>query len=60
MPKTSEKRDIICVLFDGQVSYVLRPRNDGCYTVMGECYLDEIMHGESISDDTVTREFRLR
>ncbi len=60
MPKTSEKRDKLCVLFDGQVPYVLRPRNDGCYTVVGECYLDEIMHCDSLSDDTVTTEFRLQ
>lgn len=60
VPKTSEKGDIICVLFGGQVPYVLRPRNDDCYAVVGECYMDGIMHGESLSDDAVTREFRLR
>ena len=60
VPKGSRKGDAICILFGGEVPYVLRPTGDGFYTVVGECYVDNIMHGESLSHDTISREFRLR
>jgi hypothetical protein len=60
VPKDSEKGDIICILFGGEVPYVLRPTSDGFYAVVGECYVDGIMHGESLSSDRVSREFKLR
>ncbi|KAH7354652.1 heterokaryon incompatibility protein-domain-containing protein [Rhexocercosporidium sp. MPI-PUGE-AT-0058] len=60
VPKGSRVGDVICVVFGGEVPYVLRPAEGGFYTVVGECYVDDIMHGESLSYDTVPREFRLR
>jgi hypothetical protein len=60
VPKSSHEGDVICILFGGEVPYVLRPIRDGYYSVIGECYVDNIMHGESLSDDTMPREFRLK
>jgi hypothetical protein len=60
IPKGSREGDFICILFGGEVPYVLRPMNNGYYCVIGECYVDDIMHGESLSDDTTTQVFQLR
>lgn len=60
VPKNAREGDAICVLFGGEVPYVLRPTGDGYHAVVGECYIDSIMHGESLSHDTISREFRLR
>lgn len=60
IPKSSRKGDVICILFGGEVPYVLRPISDGYYSVIGECYVDNIMHSESLSDDTMPREFQLK
>ncbi|OCK74060.1 HET-domain-containing protein [Lepidopterella palustris CBS 459.81] len=60
VPKDSEEGDVICILFGGEVPYVLRPTSDGFHAVVGECYVDGIMHGESLSYATASREFRLR
>jgi len=60
VPRGSREGDIICILFGGEVPYVLRPTGDGYFAVVGECYVDDIMHGEGLSFDTMSREFRLR
>ena len=57
VPKATHNGDIICVLFGGEVPYVLRPTGTGRYSVVGECYLHGIMNGESLSYDTEIREF---
>jgi hypothetical protein len=59
VPKSTHEGDVICILFGGEVPYVLRPIRDGSYSVIGECYVDNIMHGESLSHDAIPREFRL-
>jgi hypothetical protein len=59
VPKASRRGDIICVLFGGEVPYVLRPNGFGFYHVIGECHVHGVMHGESLSHDTGTREFQL-
>lgn len=38
-PMTTKPGDIVCILFGGQVSYVLRQREDGTYFFVGECYI---------------------
>ncbi len=60
VPKCSREGDAICILFGGEVPYVLRPADNGFYTIVGECYVDNIMHGEGLSHDTISKEFRLR
>ncbi|KAF4439784.1 Heterokaryon incompatibility 6 OR allele [Fusarium acutatum] len=37
--------DKVCVLFGGEVPFILRPKGDG-YFVVGECYVYDLMHGE--------------
>ena len=59
VPKATCHGDIICVLFGGEVPYVLRPTGTGRFSVVGECYLHGIMNGESLSFDTEIREFQL-
>ena len=44
VPKPAESGAVICVIFSGQVPYVLRRKSNGDYTVVGECYLDRVMH----------------
>jgi hypothetical protein len=59
VPKASREGDLICVLFGGDVPYILRPTGTGFYWVIGECYVQGIMHGEGLSHDTGVREFQL-
>jgi hypothetical protein len=59
VPKASREGDIICVLFGGEVPYVLRPTGGVFYWVIGECYVHGIMHGESLSHDISAKEFKL-
>jgi hypothetical protein len=59
VPKNSGPGDIICTLLGAEVPYVLRPMTKGFYSVIGECYVDDIMHGESLSHDRMLRNFRL-
>jgi hypothetical protein len=59
VPKATRHGDIICVLFGGEVPYVLRPTGTGRFLVVGECYVHGIMKGESLSHDTEIREFQL-
>ncbi|KAF2501346.1 HET-domain-containing protein [Lophium mytilinum] len=61
VPKSARAGDAICVLYGGEVPYVLRPAPDGFYFVVGECYVDDMMHGKALSVQGLrpTR-FRLR
>jgi hypothetical protein len=59
VPKNARNGDIICVLFGGEVPYLLRLSGRGFYRVIGECYVHGIMHGESLSHDTEVVEFQL-
>lgn len=51
--------DVVCVLFGGQVPFILRPNPDGNYTLIGECYVSGIMHGEALDMGLEEREFLL-
>ncbi|KAF9769237.1 hypothetical protein IL306_013371 [Fusarium sp. DS 682] len=37
--------DKLCVLFGAEVPFLLRPQREG-YSVVGECYVHDLMHGE--------------
>jgi hypothetical protein len=58
VPKSSGPGDVICTLLGAEVPYVLRPMAKGFYSVIGECYVDDIMHGESLSHNRMLS-FRL-
>lgn len=60
VPPDSRSGDLICIFYGGEVPYVLRPSEPGVYTLIGECYVDGIMHGEAVSEGGVrTKDFRL-
>ncbi|KAJ4360961.1 uncharacterized protein N0V89_001530 [Didymosphaeria variabile] len=40
--------DRICILQGGRVPYLLRPQTDGTYVLVGECWVQGLMHGEAL------------
>ncbi|KUJ23934.1 HET-domain-containing protein [Mollisia scopiformis] len=47
-PPNVQLGDIVCVLFGGEVPFVLRPSENGMYKMIGQCYLHGVMDGEVI------------
>ncbi|KAI0442937.1 heterokaryon incompatibility protein-domain-containing protein [Xylaria telfairii] len=43
--------DRVCVLLGGEVPFIVRPTGRGTYTLVGECYIDGIMDGETFSGE---------
>lgn len=61
VPISASVNDLICILHTSEVPYVLRSQEDGTYTVIGECYVHELMHGEAFELESYSPEiFRLR
>jgi hypothetical protein len=48
VPDTARVGDKVCVLYGGQVLYVMREREDGRYSFIGECYIHSLMDGMAI------------
>jgi len=60
VPEGAETGDLICILYGGEVPYVLRPQRNGYNVVVGECYVDGIMYGEACSGQSSwAKHFRL-
>jgi hypothetical protein len=60
VPEGAETGDLICILYGGEVPYVLRPQHNGYNVVVGECYVDGIMYGEACSGQSSrAKHFRL-
>jgi hypothetical protein len=51
--------DVVCVLYGDDVPFILRPETGGHYTLIGECYVNGIMHGEALEMGLKEREFLL-
>ncbi|KAL8928745.1 MAG: hypothetical protein Q9208_001523 [Pyrenodesmia sp. 3 TL-2023] len=47
-PDTCRENDCIVILLGCESPMVLRPTNDGYYTVVGECYVHGLMEGEAL------------
>lgn len=49
-PDIALKGDIVVILLGGPVPYILRPVDgpESTYQLIGECYIDGIMHGEAL------------
>jgi hypothetical protein len=47
VPHGSVPGDKICILFGGSIPFVLRERDDGDFTFIGEAYVHGIMDGEA-------------
>jgi len=59
-PEGLHTGDIVCVLYGGDVPFILRPDNQGQYTLIGECYVSGIMKGEALDMGLDEREFLLK
>jgi hypothetical protein len=40
--------DIVCVLGGADMPFVIRRTDNDCFTLVGECYVDDIMNGEAV------------
>jgi hypothetical protein len=61
VPVGSEEGDSVCLLFGGDVLYVLRLDGKDHYRLIGECYLEGLMNGEGLDMPGIdTREFHIR
>ncbi|KAI0534913.1 hypothetical protein GGR58DRAFT_519816 [Xylaria digitata] len=49
-PRAAELDDSIFILKGCNAPLILRPAENGTYSVLGECYVDGVMHGEAMSD----------
>lgn len=49
-PGNLQEDDALAVLYGSQMPYVLHPQEEGRYTLVGECYVSRIMHGEAVQD----------
>jgi hypothetical protein len=58
-PEGLQVGDIVCVLYGGDVPFILRPDCQGHYTFIGECYVSGIMRGEALDMGLEEREFLL-
>ncbi|MCJ1327551.1 hypothetical protein MMC10_004221 [Thelotrema lepadinum] len=59
VPRSAEIGDLICVLHGGRVPYVIRPRSDGSFTLVGESYINGVMDGEAMEMDLEMKEICL-
>lgn len=48
-PRRAKVGDLICILFGGEVPFVIRPTENGAYTLVGECYINGVMDGELVN-----------
>lgn len=48
-PEAAQAGDVVCILFGGRNPYLLRRRNDTSYLLVGECYVNGLMHGEALN-----------
>lgn len=49
-PAAAQPNDTLCVLFGGQVPYVLRERENNTFEFIGESYVHGMMDGEAVKD----------
>lgn len=45
---STDTGDKIAIFKGGRVPYVIRPRGDGSYTLVGECWVEGLMEGEAV------------
>ncbi len=54
-PHEARKGDKVCILLGCRVPVLLRERQEGGYELVGEAYVQGIMHGESVTDENIDR-----
>jgi hypothetical protein len=59
--RRAQKGDLVCVLYGGDVPFVLRQMEDGYWRMIGECYVDGLMQGEAMQmKDVPDHTFHIR
>jgi hypothetical protein len=53
VPQPARVGDVICVFQGAAVPFVMRHADKGRYTLVGECYVHDLMHGEAVTFGTV-------
>lgn len=56
MPKGTKVGGKICILYGGNLPYVIRPYGEGKYTLVGDCYVNGLMYGEVMDMDEIKTE----
>ena len=59
-PSVVEPGDEVCIFFGGKAPYVVRPQQNGTYSLVGEAYVHGIMYGEFLKGNHVTKTFVLK
>jgi hypothetical protein len=48
-PEWAQPGDLLCMLYCGDVPYVLRPKGEGEVQLVGECYVHGMMNGQGLN-----------
>lgn len=54
VPDAARVGDLICIFVGGRVPVIVRPRADGYFELIGECFVHGIMHGRIDGSDIKT------
>jgi hypothetical protein len=46
VPSRSVKGDVVCAFLGGRTSFIIRPKEDGFFQLIGACYIHGMMNGE--------------
>ena len=59
LPDAGALGDVICIFSGADVPYLLRPDRDDHYKLIGECYIQGIMHGEALINGKLVEQFNI-
>ncbi|KAH8756067.1 hypothetical protein F5883DRAFT_388549, partial [Diaporthe sp. PMI_573] len=48
VPGGAAPGDVVCILQGARVPYIFRPNPDGSHRLIGEAYIHNLMHGETL------------
>ncbi|CAM1510955.1 Fc.00g084680.m01.CDS01 [Cosmosporella sp. VM-42] len=48
--REAKRGDLFCVILGAEVPYLIRPTGNGTYSLVGDCYLTDVMQGETLDD----------
>lgn len=54
--KSTLPGDLVCILYGGEVPYIIRPRGDGTYMFVGSCFIHGLMDGQGCEMEGVKEE----
>ena len=57
--KELRQGDTVVILFGARVPFALRKTRNGCYILMGECYIHGVMDGEFMAKEPPIKDFRI-